>query len=138
MPDYRFPGVVDRVKDGDTLVATIEVANVFHERHLMQRVWRLNGCNARELNDPTGGGRAARDNLASILPVGLPVTVSSIQVDPYTDRQTEAARYEATITLPGGIDLVTLLVAQHWAAPWDGLTQPRPLPPWPRPAFTAL
>jgi endonuclease YncB( thermonuclease family) len=131
-PLYAFPGVIDRVKDGDTFVATIEVANVFHERHLMQRVWRLNGCNARESGDPTGGGKAAAANLASILVVGLPVTIHSILVDPYTDRQTEAARYEASVTLPGGIDLANLLIEQGWAAPWDGKTQPRPIPTWPR------
>lgn len=130
-PLYSFPGTVDRVKDGDTIEATILVSDVFHIRNYHQRVWRLNGCNARESGDPTGGGKAATANLRSILPVGLPITVHSISVDPYTDRQTEAARYEASITLPGGIDLVTLLITTGWAAAWDGVTQPRPLPPWP-------
>ena len=138
MPDYRFPGTISRVIDGDTVVARILLAAAFKEEWWAERVWRLNGCNARELRDPTGGGKAARDNLASILPVGLPVTVSSIKVDPYTSALYESARYEATVTLPGGVDLVALLVQQSWAAPWDGVTQPRPLPPWPRPELTAL
>ena len=129
---YSFPGVVVRVKDGDTLVARVVVARAFHETWEQERVWRLNGCNARESRDPTGGGRAATANLQALLPPGTPITVHSIKVDPYTDDQTEAARYEASITLPDGTDLVQRLVADGWAAAWDGVTQPRPLPQWPR------
>ena len=134
MTAYEFPATITRVVDGDTVVAEILIANAFHEKWLAERVWRLNGCNARELHDPTGGGKAAKDNLAAMLPVGLPVTISSIKVDPYTDSRYESARYDATVTLPGGIDLVTLLIGSGWAAAWDGRTQPRPLPPWPREA----
>lgn len=129
---YSFPGFVVRVKDGDTLVARVTVAEAFHETWEQTRVWRLNGCNARELHDPTGGGAAAAWHLRELLPVGTPITVHSIKVDPYTDDQTEAARYEASVTLADGTDLVTQLVADGWAAPWNGVTQPRPLPPWPR------
>lgn len=132
MTGYEFPATITRVIDGDSIVAEVLIANAFHERWLAERVWRLNGCNARELHDPTGGGRAAKDNLTTILPVGLPVTISSIKVDPYTDSRYESARYDATVTLPGGVDLVGLLIASGWAAAWDGRTQPRPLPPWPR------
>lgn len=131
---YTFPATVDSVIDGDTIVATITVAKAFHETWLAQRVWRLNGCNARELKDPTGGGKAAADNLRAILTPGLPVTLTSISVDPYTDSKYESARYEATVTLPGGVDLVGLLISTGWVAAWDGKTQPRPLPPWPRSA----
>ncbi len=130
--EYRFPGVVTRVVDGDTIVAEVLVAAAFHETWKAERVWRLNGCNARELRDPTGGGRAAKANLEAILPIGLPVVISSVSVDPYTSSLYESARYEATVTLSGGVDLVTLLVTTGWAAAWDGVTQPRPLPPWPR------
>lgn len=131
-PSYVFPAVITRVIDGDTVVAEIEIADAFHEKWMAERVWRLNGCNAREMHDPTGGGVAAKGNLVAILPVGLPVTISSIKVDPYTDSRYESARYDATVTLPGGVDLVGLLIDTQWAAPWDGKTQPRPLPPWPR------
>ncbi len=133
---YSFPGVVDRIIDGDTLVATVLLCDAFKQRLTAQRVWRLNGCNARESRDPTGGGKAATEHLRALLPVGTPVTVHSIRVDPYTDNATEAARYEASITLGDGTDLVTLLIAEDWAAAWNGLTQPRPLPPWPRPTIT--
>jgi endonuclease YncB( thermonuclease family) len=129
---YTFPATVVRVKDGDTFVARILVAEAFHETWEQTRVWRLNGCNARESRDPTGGGRAATEHLRELLPVGARVIVHSIKVDPYTDDQTEAARYEASVTLADGSDLVTQLIATGWAAPWNGVTQPRPLPPWPR------
>lgn len=129
---YSFSGIIDEIVDGDSVIATVIVAEAFHEQWRVQRSWRLNGCNARELRDPTGGGRAARDNLATILPAGTPVTIHSIKVDPYTDSKYESARYEASITLPDGTDLVTQLIAHQWAAPWDGTTQPRPEPPWPR------
>lgn len=132
MTEYVFPAVVERVIDGDTVVARALVASAFKEEWYITRVWRLNGCNARELHDPTGAGTAAKDNLAAMLPIGLPVTISSIKVDPYTDSRYESARYDATVTLPGGVDLVGLLIASQWAAPWDGKTQPRPIPPWPR------
>jgi endonuclease YncB( thermonuclease family) len=130
---YTFPGVVVRVKDGDTLVARVTVAEVFHETWEQTRVWRLNGCNARESRDPTGGGKAATENLTRLLPPGSLITVHSIKVDPYTDDQTEAARYEASVTLADGTDLVEKLIREGWAAPWNGISQPRPLPPWPRP-----
>lgn len=131
-PAYVFPAVVDEVIDGDTIVATATIAKAFHETWQTQRVWRLNGCNAREKNDPTGGGAAAKAHLITLLPVGTPITLTSIKVDPYTDSKYESARYEATVTLLGGADLVDLLIATGWAAAWDGKSQPRPLPPWPR------
>lgn len=131
-PAYVFPAVIDEIIDGDTIVATATVAKAFHETWLAQRPWRLNGCNAREKNDPTGGGMAAKAHLIALLPVGTPVTLTSIKVDPYTDSRYESARYEATVTLPDGTDLVTLLIAEQWAAAWNGVSQPRPLPPWPR------
>lgn len=129
---YVFPAVIDRIIDGDTIVATVILAEAFHEKWTAQRVWRLNGCNAREKSDPTGGGRAATAHLQDILPLGTPVTITSIKVDPYTDAKYESARYDASVTLPDGTDLTALLVAEGWAAAWDGKIQPRPLPSWPR------
>lgn len=131
MSDYRFPAVITRVIDGDTIVAVVTLASAFHETWTAERSWRLNGCNAREHTAP--GGPEATAHLAEVLPVGTAVTLTSIRVDPYTDSKYESARYEATVTLPDGSDLVTQLVADNWAAAWDGKTQPRPVPPWPRP-----
>jgi endonuclease YncB( thermonuclease family) len=130
-PSYTFQGVVDEIQDGDSLVATITVAAAFHEKWVAQRSWRLFGCNARESEQP--GGPEATANLAQLLPVGTPVTVQSIRVDPYTNSKYESARYDARIILSDGRDLTALLIADNWAAAWDGKTQPRPVPPWPRP-----
>lgn len=133
MTDYVFPAVVTRVIDGDTVVAEITLCSAFHETWKAERVWRLNGCNARELHDPTGGGAAAKAHLAQLMLPGTPVTIRSVRVDPYTDQKYESARYEASVTLPDGTDLTAALMADNWAATWNGVTQPRPLPPWPRP-----
>lgn len=122
MPDpaYRYAATVDRVIDGDTLVASVDLG--FHV-WLRNQTFRLLGVNARELTQP--GGPEARDNLAAI--IGPTVTLTSIKPDKY------GGRMLAIITLTDGTDLSSLLVATGWAAAWDG-TGPKPSPPWPRPA----
>jgi endonuclease YncB( thermonuclease family) len=118
---YTYAAVITRIHDGYTVTVNLDMG---------RRIWvidaphRLYGCNARELKDP--GGVEARDHLAALLPIGAQVTLRSIKPDKFW------GRYDASITLPDGRDLVTLLVAEHWAAPWDGRGE-RPVPPWPRP-----
>lgn len=122
---YTYTAHTVKITDGDTVVLDLDLG---------RRIWvrdaphRLYGCNARELHDP--GGREARDHLAGLLPPGTLVTVRSIKPDKFSDR------YDASILLPDGRDLVTLLIAEHWAAPWDGVGE-RPVPPWPRPEDSA-
>lgn len=118
---YTYAATIRRIIDADSLVVDLDMG-----RHLWVRdaKHRLNGCNAREHTDP--GGVAARDNLATLLPVGSVVTLQSLKAYKYGDE------YMADITLPDGRDLVSLLIAEHWLAPWDG-TGPKPVPPWPRP-----
>lgn len=95
-------------------------------RHIWERnaKHRLNGCNSRALTEP--GGTEARDNLAALLPVGAIVTLKSLKPYKYGDE------YMCDIILPDGRDLVPLLIAEGWSAPWNGLG-PKPIPPWPRP-----
>lgn len=118
---YTYEATIARIIDGDTLTATIDLG--FHV-WLYDRTIRLNGCNAREIHDP--GGIEARDNLATLLPPGTPVTLTSIGIDKYGDR------IDARIALPDGADLTQQLITTGWAAPWDG-HGPKPTPPWPRP-----
>lgn len=114
---YRFYAAVVAIHDGDSITADIDLG---FDVHTIQHL-RLLGCNARELAQP--GGKEALANLAAILS-GKTVTVRSVKPDKY-------ARYDAAITLPDGTDLVSLLIADQWAAPWTG-QGPKPVPPWPR------
>lgn len=115
---YIYAATVIAVHDGDTITADIDLGFSVHTiQHL-----RLLGCNARELSQP--GGPDAAANLAGLL-FGKQVTVRSVKPDKF------GGRYDAAITLPDGTDLVTQLIADQWAAPWDG-TGAKPVPPWPR------
>lgn len=115
-----FRGVVWRVVDGDSVEILVDL-DAFGEWTL--RNFRLLGCNAWERNTPAG--RAASEHLKGLLVRGDTVTVTSVKVDKY------GARYDAVITLADGRDLATYLIANQWAAPWNG-KGPAPTPPWPR------
>lgn len=122
-PAYRYEAVITAVHDGDTLTADVSLGFGVWVR---AQVFRLVGCNARELADP--GGPEARDNLAGLLlPPSLTpaVTLTSIKPDKF------GGRWDCVITLPAGVDLVAKLVAEGWAAPWNGRGA-KPVPPWPR------
>lgn len=112
--------IVKRVIDGDTIVCDID---------LDLRAWlvdykvRLLGCNAAEKS--TDAGKAAAGNLASVLPPGTPVVLTLVKDYKY------GGEFCARVWL-GDRDLVAELIADDWAAPWDG-RGPAPTPPWPRP-----
>lgn len=117
---YTYAATVVRVVDGDT--ARLDVSLGFRA-WLRNESFRLASCNARELDEP--GGKEARDHLAELLPAGTAVVLRSVKADKYGDR------FDASIELPDGRDLVDVLCADGWAAPWDGRGE-RPVPPWPR------
>lgn len=119
-PAYRYTAVVTAVHDGDTITADVDLG-----MHVWVRAqsFRLLGCNARELGSP--GGPEARINLAALLLAGPPVTLTSVKPDKY------GGRFGAVITLADGSDLAAKLIAEGWAAPWNGHGE-KPLPPWPR------
>ncbi len=122
MPDpaYRYEAVVTAVHDGDTITADVSLGFGVWMR---TQAFRLLGCNARELADP--GGSEAHINLAALLLAGPAVTLTSVKPDKY------GGRFDAVITLPDGTDLVSRLIAEQWAAPWNGRGA-KPVPPWPR------
>lgn len=139
MTDHTYPATVLDVHDGDTFKATIDLGigttakdrdlgfHLYVENHrlVLHADVRLAGCNARELAQP--GGVEARDTVRALLPVGSKVTIGSVGADKY------GGRYDCTVTLPDGRDLVGTLIDGHWLAAWDGKGA-RPLPPWPIPA----
>lgn len=112
------------VHDGDTF----EVEIAWGRRRFDRPVpIRLLGCNAHELGTP--GGDAAMVNLRQMLPAGTPVLLVNPTDDKYAPRLDAEVIYHAMGSLR---NLAVDLVAQFWAAPWNG-KGPRPLPPWPRP-----
>jgi len=129
LPAYRYVATVSAVHDGDGFTADVDLGfGVW----LRGQTFRLFGCNARELTEP--GGPEARDALVGLLldagaNVGTGhrgVILTSVKPDKY------GGRWLARVTLPDGSDLVAGLVADGWAAPWDGKGA-KPVPPWPRP-----
>lgn len=122
-PAYTYTAVVTAVHDGDTLTADVSLG---FGMWLRGQAFRLAGLNARELAQP--GGKEARAELAAHFlgeAFNRPVTLTSVKPDKY------GGRYDVVITLDDGTVLNDWLIAQQWAAPWNGKGA-APLPPWPR------
>ena len=122
---FLYNGQIIEWHDGDT-------CRVYVDRGMRDySVWsvRLLGCNTRELSAP--GGKEARDEVARRVPPGAAVTLATAKPDKYGDRVD--ARLFYVDPADGQVhDLVADLIADNWAAPYDG-SGPMPLPPWPRP-----
>jgi micrococcal nuclease len=116
---YIYNAKVVAVHDGDTMTLDVDLGFFAH----IVQPFRLLGCNARELSQP--GGSEARSHLAALLPAGTPVQIQSVKPDKF------GGRYDAQVTLTDGTDLVSQLIAQQWAAAWDGQGT-KTVPPWPR------
>jgi endonuclease YncB( thermonuclease family) len=114
---------VVEVHDGDTVTVDIEMDAGFHDSLVRRRPMRLLGINTRELDEP--GGPEAQEALAALLPVGTVVSLTSVKNDKY------GGRYVAKLTLPDGRDVAEVMIAERWAAKWNG-TGKKPVPPWPR------
>lgn len=89
---WTFPGIVDEVTDGDTVVCHI-FWRPDDEGHGINV--RVDGINAIEIRDRFGG--EARDFARSLLPAGTPVTLISRKREKY-------GRFLARIILPDGRD----------------------------------
>lgn len=122
---------VRSVHDGDSIRCDIEVGTLMLADEQLavitkNRPVRLAGCNAWELATPAG--KAARDNLAALLPVGTVVTLTGVTGYKYG----QSAEVVAGVTV-NGVDLVAQLIAAQWAAPYDGVGKMTDhVPKWPR------
>jgi endonuclease YncB( thermonuclease family) len=124
-PPFLYAGQVLEWHDGDS-------CRVYVDRGMRDySIWsiRLAGCNAAELGDP--GGPEARAEVMRRVPPGMAVTLATVKPDKFGDRLDARVFH---IGPDGAVhDLVADLVADGWAAAWNG-SGPRPVPPWPRPA----
>lgn len=117
---HTYLATVVRVIDGDSVLVDLDLG--FYVR--VRLSCRLAGINALEIGQP--GGAEAREHLSSMLPTGATVVVESVSVDKY------AGRFDGRIQLLGGGDAGAVMVADGYAAAWDGRGR-RPSPPWPIP-----
>lgn len=117
---YTRSATVVRVIDGDTLVVDLSLGwDIFTTVPV-----RLAGLNAREHNVP--GGPEATDHLREVLPIGTAVVLQSLARDKY-------GRALSVVLGPRG-EVNASLIAEDWAAPWDGTgNKADHVPPWPRP-----
>lgn len=121
-PAYSYAAVLLDGHDGDNVKANIDLG---FETWMRKVSVRLDGCNARELDEP--GGPQARAYMADLAPAGTKVVLRSVKDDKY------GGRYNGVVMLPSGRSLAELLIAGQWAAPWNGRGT-KPVPPWPRTA----
>lgn len=121
-PDYVYWARIVRYIDGDTVLLDIDLGHYVWVRLSC----RLFGINARERSAP--GGAEAAAHLANLLPpVGGSVVIRSVAVDKYS------GRFDGQLQLPDGRDAGEAMVADGYAALWDGRGR-APVPPWPLPA----
>lgn len=124
MSTRTYPGTVTAVHDGDTLHVLADVGF-----YAFVRVdARLHGCNAAELATPAGV--AARDHLATLAVLGSSVTVICYGPDKY------GGRWTCDVITAAGVNLSPRMIADGYAAAWDGLHAPAPVPPWPIPVVS--
>src|SRR5690242_14730992 len=97
MTTWTVPATVSAVHDGDTFTAAADLG--WHIT--LTTPVRVAGVDAPELS--TDAGKAARDFVNTLLPVGTAVTVVSHSLDKY-------GRVLASVRLPDGRDLATLLI----------------------------
>lgn len=124
---WIFPNsTLDHPVDGDSFYARVSrTMNFgFHikvDPSAVQK-FRLNGCNAAADSTPSGKGAAAR--LLELLSAG-PFTLTSVGPYKYGDE------WMAEVLLYDGRRLTDVMIAEQWAAPWNGQGA-QPVPPWPR------
>ena len=101
-----YPGVVDRVHDGDTIYIRLDAG---FDLTIYARV-RVYGINAPELD--SDAGKQARDYAEQLLPAGAAVQVVSHGWDKY------GGRVDGDITLPAGSDFAQQMLTSGHAVPY--------------------
>lgn len=109
MAEWAVPAIVHRIIDADTIVVTADLG----WRIQLKTSVRLFGVNAPELN--TAEGQAALHFVQAILQPGDEVLVVSHKLLGNTDKY---GRVLASLTLPDGRDLSTLLLQGDYAVPY--------------------
>ena len=105
---WTFPAEVDRVQDGDTVVAHVLLhPNEGGEAHAVNI--RVDGINAPELN--TAAGTAAKAYAETLLPPGAAITLIARKREKY-------GRFLARVILSNGDDLSALMIAAGHAVPY--------------------
>lgn len=118
--DYRRRAFVIRVKDGDTLEASLDLGHSIHFTTSI-RVARVNCPESKSKNKAEkAAGLAAKAYVEDLLPGG-----TSIKVQTFTPAD-KFGRYLASVTLPDGTDLADMLLATGHAKPYSGGKRP----PW--------
>lgn len=126
MPDWDYPSsTLAALVDGDSFYANVgrDLDFGFHVvMHATARQkFRLNRCNAAPVKTASGAGALAR---VAVLLGGV-FDLTSVGPYKYGDE------WMAEVILADGRNVSDVMVAEQWAAPWNGLG-PAPLPPWPR------
>jgi micrococcal nuclease len=108
---YEYRAVIRSVHDGDSLRADIDLGFGIWTRN---QALRLYGLDAPELG--TDAGRAARDWLRLLLPLGTEVTIRTEK-----DRGDKYGRWLATVNHPMvPVSVNDAAVVTGHAKPWDG------------------
>lgn len=111
-----YPAIVESVHDGDTIKLRIDLGFDIAFRSNC----RIIGMNAPELT--TAAGKASRDYLKALLPMGSVVEVVSHGWDKF------GARFDGDVQIHGAAstwNLTEAMIAAGHAKPWDG-KGPRP------------
>lgn len=104
MTEWRVPGTVTRVVDGDTVYVALDLG--WHIS--LHSAVRVAGIDTPETNTPEG--RLAKARAVEVLPVGALVTVISHKLDKY-------GRVLGTILLPSGRSYGAQMLAEGHAVP---------------------
>src|SRR5256885_714821 len=102
-----YPGIVDRVVDGDTIYVRLDVG---FDLTIYARV-RVKGINAPELS--TDAGKAARTYAVGLLPLASVVTVTSFGWDKY------GGRIDGAIKMSDGHDFASEMLAAGQAVVYN-------------------
>jgi len=125
---YIYPNcTITRWVDADTCVLQVDVGFKILVRVTCRLRSLTGGLNTREKGEPGAAEAAAR--VAELAPPGATVRLHSYELDRY-------GRTLGALITDDGVDIGAQLVADSYAAPWDGMGQ-RPEPPWPIPLAAA-
>lgn len=107
--DGPYRAIVDRVHDGDTFDAVIDLGFGVYTYHAI----RVRGMNAPELSTPAGVD--ALHFAMTLIPLGTPVLLSVER-----DFVQSFTRFVAAVTLADGSDFAQVMIAAGHAVPMVG------------------